>query len=112
MRSIAASNAKPQTRYLIEWSLHTLVRPSEAANARWDEIDLEQKLWIIPASRMKKRKEHRIPLTNQALAILDGMRSISGNSDFIFPHRSNVNRPMDRRTANNALKKWDMKIVW
>ena len=105
MRSIAASNAKPQTRYLIEWSLHTLVRPSEAANARWDEIDLEQKLWIIPASRMKKRKEHRIPLTNQALAILDGMRSISGNSDFIFPHRSNVDRPMDRRTANNALKK-------
>lgn len=48
MRSIAASNAKPQTRYLIEWSLHTLVRPSEAANARWDEIDFRTEVMDYP----------------------------------------------------------------
>ncbi len=105
MRSIAYSNAKPQTRYLIEWSLHTMVRPSEAAKARWDEIDLDQKLWIIPAGRMKKRKEHRIPLTEQTITILEMARTISSNSDFLFPHRSNAARPMDRRSANNALKK-------
>lgn len=109
MGSIAESNAKPQTRNLIEWSLHTMVRPSEAAKARWDEIDLEQKLWIIPAARMKKRKEHQIPLTIQTLSILEMMRTISGNSEFIFPHRNDTDKPMDRRSANNALKKMGYK---
>lgn len=51
------------TRCLIEWQLHTMTRPSEAAGTRWDEIDIENELWSIPQERMKKGRPHTIPLT-------------------------------------------------
>lgn len=60
---IANASIKRTTRCLIEWQLHTMTRPSEASGARWEEIDLAEKVWTIPAERMKKRKEHHIPLT-------------------------------------------------
>ena len=62
INAIANASIKRITRCLIEWQLHTMTRPSEAAGARWDEIDLEAKVWTIPPARMKKRREHRIPL--------------------------------------------------
>lgn len=67
MSSIANASIKRTTRCLIEWQLHTMTRPSEASGARWDEIVLDEKVWVIPAERMKKRREHRIPLTEQSL---------------------------------------------
>ncbi len=69
MGAIANASIKRTTRCLLEWQLHTITRPSEASGARWDEIDWEEKIWTIPAERMKKRREHRIPLTEQMLAI-------------------------------------------
>ena len=105
MRSIAKANMSIQTRCLIEWSLHTLVRPSEATGTRWNEINLAQKLWVIPASRMKKRREHRIPLTDQTVAILETMRAVSGECEFVFPNRFDLSRSMDRKSANNALNR-------
>lgn len=74
MRSLIMSNLSVQTRCLIEWQLLTLARPSEASGSRWDEIDLEAKLWIIPAERMKAKREHIVPLSPQALEILNVMR--------------------------------------
>lgn len=55
MRSLVMSNLSVSTRCLIEWQLLTLVRPSEASGARWAEIDLDTKLWTIPAERMKAK---------------------------------------------------------
>ncbi len=54
MNAIANANIKRTTRCLIEWQLHTMTRPSEAAATRWSEIDLNQRIWTIPAERMKK----------------------------------------------------------
>lgn len=54
-----------------------MTRPAEASGARWDEIDLDTKIWSIPPERMKKRREHRIPLTEQALALLETTQPIS-----------------------------------
>ncbi len=56
MKALNVASIKLTTRCLIEWQLHTMVRPSEASGARWDEIDLEDNLWNIPAERMKKKK--------------------------------------------------------
>jgi integrase len=57
MRSLVdAFNQQISTRCLIEWQLLTLVRPSEASGARWAEIDLDAKLWTIPAERMKAKR--------------------------------------------------------
>jgi integrase len=57
-------------------------RTSEALNARWDEIDLDAKLWTVPASRMKADEEHRVPLTDEMLQILLPLRAM--NSDYVF----------------------------
>jgi integrase len=73
MRSLVMSNLSVPTRCLIEWQLLTLVRPSEASGARWAEIDLDAKLWTIPAERMKAKREHIVPLSPQALEILEVM---------------------------------------
>lgn len=58
MRSLIMSNLSIPTLCLFEWQLLTLVRPSEASDARWAEIDLDAKLWTIPAERMKAKREH------------------------------------------------------
>lgn len=105
MRSLAMSNLSIQTRCLIEWQLLTLVRPSEASGARWAEIDLDTKLWTIPAERMKAKREHIVPLPPQALEILDVMISISAHREHVFPSRSNPKQPMNSQTANAALKR-------
>ncbi|MEP9183395.1 integrase domain-containing protein [Enterobacter ludwigii] len=105
MRSLVMSNLSVPTRCLIEWQLLTLVRPSEASGARWAEIDLNTKLWTIPAGRMKAKREHIVPLSPQALDILELMKPISANREHIFPSRNNPNKSMNSQTANAALKR-------
>ena len=105
MRSLVMSNLSVPTRCLIEWQLLTLVRPSEASGARWVEIDLEAKLWTIPAERMKAKREHIVPLSPQALGILEVMKPISGHREHIFPSRNDPKQPMNSQTANAALKR-------
>lgn len=105
MRSLIMSNLSVPTRCLIEWQLLTLVRPSEASGARWAEIDLDAKLWTIPAERMKAKREHIIPLSIAALDILDVMRPISAHREHIFPSRNDPKMSMNSQTANAALKR-------
>ena len=105
MRSLVMSNLSVSTRCLIEWQLLTLVRPSEASGARWVEIDLDAKLWTIPAERMKAKREHIVPLSPQALGILEVMKPISGHREHIFPSRNDPKQPMNSQTANAALKR-------
>lgn len=105
MRSLAMSNLSVPTRCLIEWQLLTLVRPSEASGARWAEINFETKLWTIPAERMKAKREHIVPLSPQALEILEVMKPISAHREYIFPSRNDPKQPMNSQTANAALKR-------
>lgn len=105
MRSLVMSNLSVSTRCLIEWQLLTLVRPSEASGIRWVEIDFEAKLWTIPAERMKAKWEHIVPLSIQALEILDVMKPISAHREHVFPSRNDPKQPMNSQTANAALKR-------
>lgn len=105
MRSLIMSNLSVSTRCLIEWQLLTLVRPSEASGARWVEIDLDAKLWTIPAERMKAKREHIVPLSPQALDILEVMKPISAHREHVFPSRNDPKQPMNSQTANSALKR-------
>lgn len=105
MGAIANASIKRTTRCLIEWQLHTMTRPSEASGARWEEIDWDEKIWTIPAERMKKRREHRIPLTEQMLELLEVMKPISGRREFIFPSDRDPKKPCNSQTANMALKR-------
>lgn len=105
IRSLVMSNLSVSTRCLIEWQLLTLVRPSEASGARWAEIDLNVKLWTIPAERMKAKREHVVPLSPQALDILEIMKPISAHREHIFPSRNDPKQAMNSQTANAALKR-------
>lgn len=113
MRSLVMSNFSVPTRCLIEWQFLTLVRPSEASGTRWAEIDLDAKLWTIPAERMKAKHEHIVPLSPQALEILEVMKPISAHREHVFPSRNDPKQPMNSQTANAALKRigYDGKLV-
>jgi integrase len=68
----------------LEFLILTAGRRGEVIGARWSEIDLPGKVWTIPASRMKASREHRVPLTSAAVAVLKQMEAIR-QSDFVFP---------------------------
>ncbi|HEY4438267.1 MAG TPA: integrase domain-containing protein [Lelliottia sp.] len=105
MRTLVMSNLSIPTRCLIHWQLLTLVRPSEASGTRWQEIDLNAKLWTIPAERMKAKREHIVPLSSQALGILEVMKPISAHREHVFPSRNDPNQQMNSQTANAAIKR-------
>ncbi|OSM95094.1 integrase domain-containing protein [Lonsdalea populi] len=103
MQRIETTNLGLMTRYLLKWQLLTLVRPGEAAGAMWREIDMEKKLWTIPPERMKKRREHQVPLSPQAMVLLERLKPFSGHSAFVFPGRGKRSKPMNSETVNKAL---------
>ena len=105
MKAIGRANIKFTTRRLIEWQLHTMVRPSEAAGTRWEEIDIRNKLWTIPAERMKKKRQHSVPLTKQTLELLEEMKPVSGHREHVFPADRNPRDHANPSTANMALKR-------
>ncbi|MET1080464.1 MAG: integrase domain-containing protein [Pseudomonas sp.] len=105
MMAIANASIKRTTRCLIEWQLHTMTRPAEAATTRWADIQVDRKLWIIPAERMKKRRAHAIPLTEPALALLETLRPYSGHREYVFPADRDPRTHCNSQTANMALKR-------
>jgi integrase len=74
------------TARAFEFAILGAARPSEAIGARWSEINLAERLWTIPAARMKAHREHRVPLSDAAMAILDEM-GVARQSDYVFPGR-------------------------
>jgi integrase len=105
MVAIANASIKRTTRCLIEWQLNTMTRPAEAATTRWADIDFEKRIWTIPAERMKKRRIHIVPLTEQALALLEAIKPYSENREYVFPADRNPRTHCNSQTANMALKR-------
>jgi integrase len=89
------------TARCLEFITLTAARSGEALNAMWDEIN--DRVWVVPASRMKGGREHRVPLSGAALAVLENMRAIRG-SDYIFPGRSR-GRPIGQTVVQRLAKK-------
>lgn len=82
----------------------TLCRPNEAIEAQWAEFDLDAAIWRIPAERMKKRKEHVMPLPAQAVAVLRSMHGVTGQHTHVFPHRDDRTKSMTDAAMRQALK--------
>lgn len=91
----------PTTRLALELMLHTFVRTVELIEARWEEINVEDARWIIPASRMKMKKAHIVPLSKQALAILEEVKMHTGRHEWIF---ASPTRPRNHMSNNAILK--------
>ena len=113
MRAIDAFQGQPSTNAALKLMAYLFPRPGELRFAEWREFDLEKAIWTIPASRMKMRKEHRVPLPTQALALLKELREITGGGKLVFPGygmsggegRRVEQRPISENTLNGALRR-------
>lgn len=95
----------PQTLNAMRLMMLTFVRTSELIKARWDEIDLDNKEWVIPAERMKMRKPHIVPLSKQAISLLEAQRQLTGNGEYVFPNIAHPKKTMSNNTILVALKR-------
>ena len=97
------------TRLGMKLMAMTFVRTSELIQAKWDEIDLEDRQWNIPAERMKMRRPHIVPLSTQAVTILKELKELAGNRDWIFPSQINSRKHMSNNTILKALERMGYK---
>jgi len=86
--------------YVVVWG-----EKAPASGARWEEIDIEAAIWTIPKHRMKKRREHSVPLTAQTLAILNYIGPLSSHREYIFPADRNPRLHTNNATVNMALRR-------
>ena len=84
VQTIRESDAWEPTKAALEFVILTAARSAEVRGARWEEIDLDAKTWTIPASRMKSGREHRIPMSRAAMAVLETARSYGDGTGLIF----------------------------
>lgn len=105
LRAIDQYSGAPLTRLALQLSPHLFVRPGELRKAEWAEFDFEAAIWRIPAARMKKRREHVVPLSSQALALLTELKGLSGDGRFLFPAQGKPNGCMSENTVNVALRR-------
>mgnify|MGYP000274084310 CR=1 FL=1 len=91
-----------QTRLALQLLAQTFVRTNELIGAEWVEFDTEHALWVIPAERMKMKTEHVVPLSSQALTILEVLKEIAGPSRYVF-HGRNPSKPISNNTMLYAL---------
>lgn len=113
---IETYKGQPLTLLATKLTLLIFIRSSELRFARWPEIDFEKAMWTIPSEReplpgvkhsqrgSKMRTPHLVPLSSQALAILQKIHSISGEHTLIFTGDHNPRKPMSENTVNNALR--------
>lgn len=106
LKALQKSSRSPQTKLLIEWQLVTMLRPFEASAVEWTDIDFKNKVLTIPAERMKGgMRSHSIPLSTQALAILEEMKAFNGHHVHVFTGRNERHKPANSQTVNNAVKR-------
>ncbi|HIF7423803.1 TPA: integrase domain-containing protein [Klebsiella pneumoniae] len=97
------ASVRLETRLLIEWQLLTWVRPGEAVRTTWADIDIDNSMWNIPAEFMKMKKPHKVPLSKEALRVLESMKAISGHREWVFPSIKAPLNHMHEQTANAAI---------
>jgi integrase len=109
LRNIEVYQGTHVTRLAIKLMALTFVRTSELIGAKWAEFDLEAGRWNIPAERMKMRTPHIVPLARQALEVLEILRDLTGQSDWLFPGDRNASKPMSNNTILKALERMGYK---
>ena len=102
--TVEASRASPSAKACLRFVVLTACRSGEARLAKWDEIHSEAREWRIPGSRMKAGTEHRVPLSDAALAVLERVRSLRDESDLIFPSPARPRRPMSDMTLTKVMR--------
>jgi len=106
LRAIDGHDGSTVTNCALKLAYLTFVRPGELRRAEWPEFDLDKAEWRIPAERMKMREQHIVPLSKQAVAILEKeLHPITGRWTYVFPGARTKGRPMSENTINAALRR-------
>jgi len=91
------------TQLALKLILLTFVRTRELRGAKWKEFDLERAEWRVPAERMKMGIEHFVPLSSQAVEILQKLKPITGKSELVFPSERSLRKPVSENTMLYAM---------
>lgn len=92
------------TKLALQLTALSACRPGEVRKAEWSEIDLDKREWNIPAERMKMRRQHIVPLSKQAMAVLDRAGKLFGTDGLVFPSVRDFNKPMSDNAMSKALR--------
>ena len=109
LETIEASQASLAAKLCFRFTVLTAARSSEAREAVWSEIDFDAREWRIPGTRMKNGAEHRVPLADAALAVLEQARMLKNESDLLFPSPLKKGRPLSNMTMTKLLR--DVKLA-
>jgi integrase len=105
LRAIELYEGNHTTRFALQLAPHVFLRPGELRHAEWDEISVEEAVWRIPAGKMKSRRPHAVPLSQQVLAIIEDIRAVNSGSRYVFRSLYAKDRPMSENTVNAALRR-------
>ena len=104
LRAIDASSSQPLTRLAVKLMALTFVRTTELIGAKWSEFDFDEKQWRVAPERMKMKTPHIVPLSRQAIHILEVLKPMTGHSELVFPNQNNHSKPMSNNTILKALE--------
>lgn len=105
LNQIDGYDGYPATGAALRLAPLVFVRPYELRSAEWIEFDLPDALWQIPEEKMKMRRSHTVPLSRQAVAVLESIRKITGDGKYVFPSVRSYQRCMSENTLNAALRR-------
>ena len=103
LRAIKAYPGQRITREALRLLALTFPRPGELRHALWREFDLRNAQWVIPAARMKMRRDHIVPLARQSVSLLEELYELTGHQALVFPSLR-PGRPLSGNTLNMALR--------
>lgn len=104
LRSIDGYTGRPETLHALRIAPHVFLRPGELRQAKWSEIDFAEKVWRVPAERMKMKQPHAVPLSRQVLFLLQDLRLLARDSEFLFSALHTTKRCISDNTLNVALR--------
>lgn len=104
MRAIEIYSGHGITLHALRLSAHLFVRPGELRKAEWAEFDFGKGVWTIPAEKMKMRRPHGVPLSDQVTGLFEQLYELTGTGRYCFPSFRSPRRPMSENTVNAALR--------
>ena len=105
LRAVEDYEGDPSVMYALKLTPHVFQRPGEIRQMEWKEVNFDKAVWTIPVGKMKMRQPHSVPLSRQALVILERMRALSGRGRYVFPSIRSKDRPISDNTVNAALRR-------
>lgn len=105
LRAIEDYAGDPAVMHALRLTPHLFQRPGELRQMEWAEVSFEKAIWTLPSEKMKMRQPHAVPLSRQALGILESMQTLTGKGKYVFPSVRTRARPISENTVTAALRR-------